>query len=87
MYIDDSYYWYILLLLLLCLFFSSFHPYIFFNQDHDSLTFIGFSITENGDLIDPVSWNVLIRGIVSPKLSRNLRAQGVGVYGHNSDRQ
>ncbi|XP_065899482.1 E3 ubiquitin-protein ligase rnf213-alpha-like isoform X2 [Dysidea avara] len=65
----------------------NFHPYIFFNQDHDSLTFIGFSITENGDLIDPVSWNVLIRGIVSPKLSRNLRAQGVGVYGHNSDRQ
>jgi len=73
-------YYYFLLL-------SSVHPYIFFNQDHDSLTFIGFSITENGDLIDPVTWNIVISRMVTPLLSRNLRAQGVGVYGRTTDRQ
>ena len=33
--------------------FSSSHPYLFFNGDGHSITFVGFVVTPNGDLVDP----------------------------------
>lgn len=54
------------------------HPYIFFNQDRTSITFVGFKVTKNGDLIDPVqSGRVLIQSIMSQELYKGLKAQGV----------
>ena len=32
----------------------SYHPYMFFNHDGVSITFVGFNTNSNGDLIDPV---------------------------------
>ena len=37
----------------------SYHPYLFFNEDSMSITFVGFNATRNGDLRDPVK-NVVI---------------------------
>ena len=50
-------------------FFNSSHPYIFFNQDRVTMTFVGFHIDQNGNLIDPDR-----RVIIKPSLmSRHLR--------------
>ena len=49
--------------------FNSSHPYIFFNQDRVTMTFVGFHIDQNGNLIDPDR-----RIIIQPNLmSRHLR--------------
>ena len=56
--------------------FSS-HPYIFFNQDRVSVTFVGFTVTRNGDLIDPGHRGVLERSIMSHNLYTGLKAQEV----------
>ena len=49
--------------------FNSSHPYIFFNQDRVTMTFVGFHIDQNGNLIDPDR-----RVIIQPNLmSRHLR--------------
>ena len=54
------------------------HPYIFFNQDRISITFVGFMVTRNGDLIDPThSGGVLERGIMTQQLYTGLQAQRV----------
>ena len=37
----------------------SYHPYLFFNMD-GSLTFVGFNVNGEGDLIDPVKEKALI---------------------------
>ena len=63
----------------LCISFSySPHPYIFFNQDRNSITFVGFKVTKKGDLIDPAhSGAVLEQGIMTQQLYTGLQAQGV----------
>ena len=39
----------------------SYHPYLFFNEDGSSITFVGFTVTElTGDVIDPVKNNEVI---------------------------
>ena len=54
------------------------HPYIFFNQDRISITFVGFKVTRTGDLIDPAhSRGVLERGIMTQQLYTGLQAQRV----------
>ncbi|XP_046861659.1 E3 ubiquitin-protein ligase RNF213-like [Xenia sp. Carnegie-2017] len=53
------------------------HPYIFFHHDHNSMTFLGFFLNKNGDLLDPGSNRILKHGLMSPTLRRQLRAQGV----------
>lgn len=54
------------------------HPYIFFNQDRSCITFVGFKVTRNGDLIDPAhSRDVLEQGIMTQQLYTGLKAQGV----------
>ncbi|XP_078363938.1 E3 ubiquitin-protein ligase RNF213-like [Oculina patagonica] len=53
------------------------HPYLFFNQDHISMTFLGFYINSAGDLVDPQRGIILERGLMSKQLHNGLQAQGV----------
>lgn len=57
-------------------FFSS-HPYIFFNRDKISITFVGFRVTTNCDLVQPNSGDILERNVMSQALYSGLRRQGV----------
>jgi hypothetical protein len=47
---------------------NSSHPYIFFNQDRITITFVGFTVTPSGDLIDPTHRGILEAAIVSRQL-------------------
>ena len=65
-------YSYCLLHSLVCFYSISTHPYIFFNQDRESITFVGFTVTEDGDLINPIDNKELEHAIMTPKLYRGL---------------
>lgn len=49
------------------------HPYIFFNKDRVSITFVGFTVTKQGDLINPVNQQVMERAIMTPQLYTGLQ--------------
>lgn len=53
------------------------HPYIFFNQDRVSITFVGFKVTGNGDLVDPSTGGVIERAIMSSQLYTGLKQNRV----------
>ncbi len=53
------------------------HPYIFFNQDRTTVTFMGFKVTQGGNLIDPRNGHMLEAGIVSQKLYDDLKLNRV----------
>ena len=53
------------------------HPYIFFNHDRVSMTFLGFRLNQNGDLLDPGSNKPLETSLMNPTLRGQLNAQGV----------
>ncbi|CAI5675491.1 unnamed protein product [Oreochromis niloticus] len=57
------------------------HPYIFFNDDHVSMTFIGFHLQLNEqnfvDAIDPTSNRVIKRNVMTRALYEGLRLQRV----------
>uniref|UniRef100_UPI003AABD3E1 E3 ubiquitin-protein ligase rnf213-alpha n=1 Tax=Centroberyx gerrardi TaxID=166262 RepID=UPI003AABD3E1 len=57
------------------------HPYIFFNDDHVSMTFIGFHLQPNEqnfvDAIDPTSGRVIKRNIMTRALYEGLKLQRV----------
>ncbi|XP_064641333.1 E3 ubiquitin-protein ligase rnf213-alpha-like isoform X2 [Lineus longissimus] len=56
------------------------HPYIFFNPDHHSITFLGFNIDkETGNLIDHQTKAVLKEKIMSKQLFEALNRQGVNL--------
>lgn len=55
--------------------FSS-HPYIFFNNDRTTITFVGFIITPTGDLHDPMG-QLLEQNIMKKDLYSGLKRQGV----------
>ena len=60
--------------LLYVLYFSA-HPYLFFNDDRMSFTFVGFMVTRNGDLYDPAPKGAILEaGIMTPKLYTDLKA-------------
>ena len=63
--------------ILILLYTFSSHPYIFFNQDRISVTFVGFTVNCNGDLIDPAHKDVLERSIMTQELYTGLKLQGV----------
>lgn len=52
------------------------HPYIFFNRDGISITFVGFTVSKNGDLID-CNNQVIERVIMAPQLYTGLLANKV----------
>ncbi|XP_077981893.1 E3 ubiquitin-protein ligase RNF213-like [Glandiceps talaboti] len=53
------------------------HPYIFFNRDQVTMTFLGFNIDMSGNLIDPKDQRVLEMNFMQPKLRRGLQRQQV----------
>ncbi|XP_026134867.1 E3 ubiquitin-protein ligase rnf213-alpha-like isoform X3 [Carassius auratus] len=57
------------------------HPYIFFNDDHESMTFIGFHLQPNGqngiDAIDPSTKRVIKPNIMTKELYEGLKLQRV----------
>ncbi|XP_061556782.1 E3 ubiquitin-protein ligase rnf213-alpha isoform X1 [Phycodurus eques] len=57
------------------------HPYIFFNEDHSSMTFIGFNIRLNSqnafDAVDSRSGMVIKTNVMSKALFNGLQRQGV----------
>ena len=53
------------------------HPYLFFNQDHITMTFLGFYINSVGDLVDPQKGQILERRLMSKRLRNGLKAQRV----------
>ncbi|XP_061703162.1 E3 ubiquitin-protein ligase rnf213-alpha isoform X2 [Syngnathoides biaculeatus] len=57
------------------------HPYIFFNDDHSSMTFIGFYLKLNSqkeyDAIDPRSGEIIKKNVMSKALFEGLQHQGV----------
>ena len=55
----------------------SFHPYIFFNQDHVSVTFLGFKITPDGNLVDPITNTIMERQLLTKELRNGLVLQRV----------
>lgn len=67
--------------------FSSVHPYIFFNKDHNSMTFIGFCATDSGDLIDPVKMEVFHKGVLTTELRNGLKGQQVTFTDDSSNDQ
>uniref|UniRef100_A0A3B3YP08 RING-type E3 ubiquitin transferase n=1 Tax=Poecilia mexicana TaxID=48701 RepID=A0A3B3YP08_9TELE len=57
------------------------HPYIFFNDDHVSMTFIGFHLQPNDqnfvDAIEPTSGRVIRRNVMTKALYEGLQLQRV----------
>ncbi|XP_077862841.1 E3 ubiquitin-protein ligase rnf213-alpha-like, partial [Saccoglossus kowalevskii] len=58
---------------------SSPHPYIFFNNDHVSMTFLGFVIDQNGSLVDPSNNQIIEPSIMTREVKRGLEMQGVNL--------
>ena len=63
--------------LYICIFFYSLHPYIFFNHDRVSMTFMGFYIDRDGSLRDPSTQDVIEPNIMNRHLRQALQANGV----------
>lgn len=57
------------------------HPYIFFNDDHESMTFIGFHLQLNEqnyvDAVHPSTQAVIKKNVMTRVLYENLKLQGV----------
>ena len=53
------------------------HPYIFFNNDRASITFVGFRVTQTGNLINPVDMTIIEPGIMTPQLYAGLKQNRV----------
>ncbi|XP_065676513.1 E3 ubiquitin-protein ligase rnf213-alpha-like isoform X2 [Hydra vulgaris] len=51
------------------------HPYLFFNQDHVTMTFFGFNIDLNGNLLDPDRRTIIKQGIMTKDLYDDLNRQ------------
>ncbi|XP_068694638.1 E3 ubiquitin-protein ligase rnf213-alpha-like [Montipora foliosa] len=54
---------------------TSSHPYIFFNQDRITMTFVGFHIDVNGNLIDPDRHVIIQPNLMSRHLRTGLTVQ------------
>ena len=70
-----------------CAFVYSYHPYIFFNKDHNSMTFIGFNVTSNGTLIDPVTKKPIYQDLLTRELLKGLKAQRLTFTDDGSNNQ
>ena len=60
----------------LLLYFSP-HPYIFFNDDHVTMTFMGFFIDDGCSLVDRTTQLVIEPNIIEPGLKEVLEQNGV----------
>ena len=59
--------------------FYSQHPYIFFNQDHMTMTFVGFKVDEKGQCYDFKSENIIEDCRVPVNVCKCLATQGVNL--------
>ena len=57
----------------------SYHPYLFFNQDTISITFVGFSVNQQGDLLDPVRKETIERASMNIQLHAGLKQNQVNL--------
>ncbi|XP_056285146.1 E3 ubiquitin-protein ligase rnf213-beta isoform X2 [Pseudoliparis swirei] len=61
------------------------HPYIFFNADRFSMSFLGFNVIRQGpnrlDAVDPRSGIVLMENVMSQKLFEGLERQRISLTG------
>ncbi|KAM9716156.1 E3 ubiquitin-protein ligase rnf213-beta [Menidia menidia] len=60
------------------------HPYIFFNADRFSMSFLGFNVQRDGrrnalNAVDPQSQRVLIQQVMSPELFEGLERQSISL--------
>ena len=56
------------------------HPYLFFNEDNMTMTFLNFSVDSNGNLLSPKnSRNILVQGLLSRPLLKGLKLQRVSL--------
>ena len=56
------------------------HPYLFFNEDHVSMTFLNFVVDANGNLLNPKnSLNILHGGLLNKQLLEGLKIQRVSL--------
>ena len=53
------------------------HPYLFFNEDGQTFTFMGFTVDRQGNLVEPGTARVLERGIMTAALQTGLYHQRV----------
>ncbi|XP_019643756.1 PREDICTED: E3 ubiquitin-protein ligase rnf213-alpha-like [Branchiostoma belcheri] len=53
------------------------HPYLFFNSDHQTMTFLGFHVDGNGNIRDPTNNRVLQQNVMGKPLRQCLDLQGV----------
>ncbi|XP_047126737.1 E3 ubiquitin-protein ligase rnf213-alpha isoform X2 [Hydra vulgaris] len=61
----------------------SLHPYLFFNQDHATMTFFGFNIDYRGNLFDPETRLIIKENIMSPELYNDINRQMAGCLNTN----
>ena len=61
-------------------FFFSFHPYLFFNEDRVTITFLGFCVNKAFDAIDPATGNIIYKGVIGELLCNELRLQRVDLF-------
>ncbi|XP_065678766.1 E3 ubiquitin-protein ligase rnf213-alpha isoform X3 [Hydra vulgaris] len=59
------------------------HPYLFFNQDHTTITFFGFNIDSNGNLLAPDCKTIIKQGIMTKDLYTDLNRQMDGCLNTN----
>ena len=57
----------------------SYHPYLFFNRDGITITFVGFNVNNSGDLIDPLTSRVIEHGAITRQLYAGLRQNKVNL--------
>ncbi|KAI8490437.1 hypothetical protein Bbelb_317050 [Branchiostoma belcheri] len=53
------------------------HPYLFFNSDHHTMTFLGFHVDSNGNIRDPANNSILQQNVIGQQLREGLDLQGV----------
>lgn len=59
------------------LYYNSFHPYLFFNQDRDTFTFMGFCVDDDCNAIDPNNGKTILPNVFSKDLKSLLKAHFV----------
>lgn len=59
--------------------FGSYHPYLFFNNDGITVTFVGFNVNNKCDLINPVQDIVMEKAVMSQQLYQGLQRNGVNL--------
>ena len=55
------------------------HPYLFFNPDHETLSFLGFKVDEDGnaEFLDPQTGEIIRKSLMPRRLRTGLFVQNV----------